>query len=325
LGEASVDAVDVDTALGAVLAARWAQAAAMAVEAAALCRLVAAYPECGLRGRDPARLGVEFELMAALGMSQRSVSNRLGFAGSLGEVPELAAALRAGTVDVPTGLMILDKVGVLADPALRREVVTRVLAGHAATAGGLTYAQLVAVGPAERVAICAETIEAIARAWARAGVPGTLDQLRFDALEALVTGADPARPPDRDHPDHDQDQDQDQDQDEDEDEDLDEDLDQDVDLGPDAPDDADDSDYDDCLAGAGEAGEDEGGSGVDGPGGRDAGGPGAGGTGAGGPGAASADRAGAAGVGGAGVFGTGGRAAGCAGVGVGCVRSWRRT
>jgi hypothetical protein len=211
-----VDAVDTDTALGAVLAARWAQAAAMAVEAAALCRLVAAYPECGLRGRDPARTGVEFELMAALGVSHRSAANRVAFGLSLGELPELAGALRTGVLDVPTGLMILDKVGVLADPGLRREVVARVLAGHAATGGGLTRAQLarlvgravaavdptgaarrqaqarrdryvahqrppaageagqlVAVKPAERVAICAETIEAIARAWAREGsAPG---------------------------------------------------------------------------------------------------------------------------------------------------------
>lgn len=241
LGGAGVDFLDADAALEAVAAARWAQAAALAVEAAALCRLVAAYPECGLRGRDPARLGVEFELMSALGMSQRSAGNRLGLAEALGTLPELTAALRAGTVDVPTGLMILDKVSVLADPALRREVVARVLAGHAATSGGLTYAQLarlvgravatadptgaarrqaqarrgrfvahhrpqvageegrlVAAGPAERVAICAETIEAIARGWARAGVSGTLDQLRFDALVALVTGADPTTPPDRD-------------------------------------------------------------------------------------------------------------------------------
>ncbi|HEU4490780.1 MAG TPA: hypothetical protein VFR74_07910 [Jiangellales bacterium] len=68
----------------------------IAQAAAALCRLVAGYPECGLRGREPARLGVELELMAALGMSQRSVSNRVGFGLSLEELPELAAALRTG-------------------------------------------------------------------------------------------------------------------------------------------------------------------------------------------------------------------------------------
>lgn len=38
--------------------------------------------------------------------------------------------------------MILDKVGVLADPALRREVVARVLAGHAATPGRVDEAAL---------------------------------------------------------------------------------------------------------------------------------------------------------------------------------------
>ena len=72
LGAARADGLDADTALGLALAARHAQAAALAVEADALARLAAAYPECGLRGRDPEHATVVFELMAALGVSQRS-------------------------------------------------------------------------------------------------------------------------------------------------------------------------------------------------------------------------------------------------------------
>jgi hypothetical protein len=49
LGGAGVDGLDADAAVAAVVAARWAQAAALAVEAAALCRLVAVYSECGRR------------------------------------------------------------------------------------------------------------------------------------------------------------------------------------------------------------------------------------------------------------------------------------
>ena len=57
LGGAGVELLHADAAVEAVVAARWAQAAALGVEAAALCRLVAVYPGCGLRGREPARLG----------------------------------------------------------------------------------------------------------------------------------------------------------------------------------------------------------------------------------------------------------------------------
>ena len=44
---------DPDAAMGVVLAARWAQAAAVAVEVDALARLEECYPEGGLRGRAP--------------------------------------------------------------------------------------------------------------------------------------------------------------------------------------------------------------------------------------------------------------------------------
>jgi len=50
--------LDADAAVEVVLAARWAQAAAVAVEVDALARLEAAYPEGGLRGRDPEHAAV---------------------------------------------------------------------------------------------------------------------------------------------------------------------------------------------------------------------------------------------------------------------------
>ena len=72
VGDLRVDWLDAEAALDAVLAARWAQAAAVAVEADALARLEAAYPGGGLRGRDGEHAAVVFELMAALGVSQFS-------------------------------------------------------------------------------------------------------------------------------------------------------------------------------------------------------------------------------------------------------------
>ncbi|HSK54819.1 MAG TPA: hypothetical protein VK908_06155, partial [Jiangellales bacterium] len=95
LGAARPDGCDADAAMGVVLAARWAQAAAVAVEADALARLEACYPEGGLRGRDPEQAAVVFEVMAALGCSQRSAANRLGFAARLGGLPALGEAARA--------------------------------------------------------------------------------------------------------------------------------------------------------------------------------------------------------------------------------------
>jgi hypothetical protein len=52
VGGVRVDSVEAEAALDAVLAARWAQAATVAVEADALARLEAVYPGGGLRGRD---------------------------------------------------------------------------------------------------------------------------------------------------------------------------------------------------------------------------------------------------------------------------------
>jgi hypothetical protein len=233
VGGMRVDRCDAQAALNAVLAARHAQAAALAVEADALARLEAAYPQCGLRGRDPEHAAVVFELMAALGVSQRSAANRLAFAASLAGLPALGAAARAGLFDVPTVLVVLDKVGVL--PAdLRAEAVHRLLAAHQALPGGLTRPQLTRLlgrivaaldpadaedrqahttrdrrvwhepgpaagdpatlgmtGPAERVALCRDSIDALARAITThpdtpAGL--TLDQARFDALDWLITG-----------------------------------------------------------------------------------------------------------------------------------------
>ena len=80
VGGIRVASLDADAALDAVLAARWAQAAALAVEADALARLEAAYPGAGLRGRDGEHAAVVFEVMAALGVSQRSAANRGGSA-----------------------------------------------------------------------------------------------------------------------------------------------------------------------------------------------------------------------------------------------------
>jgi hypothetical protein len=140
LGAARPDGCDADAAVGVVLAARWAQAAAVAVEADALARLEGCYPEGGLRGRDPEQAAVVFELMAALGCSQRSAANRLAFAARLGGLPALGEAARAGEVDLPLLHLVLDKVGVLG-PAERVEAVDRLLAAHRALPGGLTRPQ----------------------------------------------------------------------------------------------------------------------------------------------------------------------------------------
>jgi hypothetical protein len=66
VGELRVDWLDAEAALDAVLAARWAQAAALAVEADALARLEAAYPGGGLRGRDGEHAAVVFDANPAL-------------------------------------------------------------------------------------------------------------------------------------------------------------------------------------------------------------------------------------------------------------------
>ena len=255
VGDLRVDSVDAEAALEAVLAARWAQAAALAVEADALARLEAVYPGGGLRGRDGEHAAVVFELMAALGVSQRSAANRLCFGAGLGGLPALGEEARAGGFDVPMLLMVLDKVAVL-DPGLRAEAVDRLLAAHHVLPGGLTRAQagrllgrivagldpagaqqrqaaarrgrrvwhdpagaagaestLGMTGPAERVAICFEVVDALAQAIVadqHAGPGPTLAQARFDALEWLVTGrpatahrAWPAAGSEHpDHPDH---------------------------------------------------------------------------------------------------------------------------
>jgi hypothetical protein len=140
LGRARPGSVDAEAAIEVVLAARWAQAAAVAVEVDALARLEAAYPEGGLRGRDPEHAAVVYELMAALGCSQRSAANRLAFAARLGGLPALGEAARAGEVDLPLLHLVLDKVSVL-DPADQAEAVDRLLAAHHALPQGLTRAQ----------------------------------------------------------------------------------------------------------------------------------------------------------------------------------------
>ncbi|HEU4492276.1 MAG TPA: HNH endonuclease, partial [Jiangellales bacterium] len=252
VGGIRVGSVDAEAALDAVLAARWVQAAALVVEADALARLEAAYPGGGLRGRDGEHAAVVFELMAALGVSQRSAANRLSFGSGLAGLPGLGEEARSGGFDVPMLLLVLDKVAVL-DPTDRAEAVDRLLEAHRVLPGGLTRAQagrllgrivagldpdgaqrrqaagrrgrrvwhdpagaageestLGMTGPAQRVAICFEVVDALARAMVadRHTGPGpTLDQARFDALEWLVTGrpatAHPAWPAaDPDHPGH---------------------------------------------------------------------------------------------------------------------------
>jgi hypothetical protein len=250
LGRARPGSVDADAAIEVVLAARWAQAAAVAVQVDALTRLEAAYPEGGLRGRDPEHAAVVYELMAALGCSQRSAANRLAFAAGLGGLPALGEAARAGEVDLPLLHLVLDRVDVL-DPADRVVAVDRLLAAQRVLPGGLTRAQagrllgrivagldpagaqrrqagsrrdrrvwhdpadpagaestLGMTGPAQRVAICFQVVDALARAICADphSRPGpTLEQARFDALEWLITGrpatTHPAWPP----PDHDTD------------------------------------------------------------------------------------------------------------------------
>jgi hypothetical protein len=201
---------------------------------------------------------VVFELMAALGVSQRSAANRLAFAASLAGLPALGQAARDGAFDVPTVLIVLDKVDAL--PAhLRADAVHRLLAAHHALPGGLTRPQLTRLlgrivaaldphdaedrqptppgtgglaptrtrrrgpghlghdRPGERVALCRDSIDALARAIT--GHPDTptgltLDQARFDALAWLPRLTEHPRrrragrphttgPPGRAHPDHD--------------------------------------------------------------------------------------------------------------------------
>ncbi|HSK54101.1 MAG TPA: DUF222 domain-containing protein, partial [Jiangellales bacterium] len=253
VGGVRVDGLDAEAALEVVLAARWAQAAALAVEADGLARLEQAYPDGGLRGRDGEHAAVVFELMTALGVSQRSAANRLSFGWGLAGLPGLGEEARLGGFDVPMLLMVLDKVGVLPEE-LRREAVDRLLEAHRALPGGLTRPQagrllgrivagldpagaerrqagarrgrrvfhhpggaageestLGMTGPAERVAICFEVVDALARAILAGphAAPGlTLEQARFDALEWLITGhpahTHPAWPhPDTDDPDSD--------------------------------------------------------------------------------------------------------------------------
>jgi len=121
VGGVRVDSLDADAAVEAVLAARWAQAAATVVEAEALARLEAVYPGGGLRGRDGEHAAVVFELMAALGVSQRSAANRLSFGWGLAGLPGLGEAARVGGFDVPMLLMVLEKVRVLPEGcAVRR-------------------------------------------------------------------------------------------------------------------------------------------------------------------------------------------------------------
>jgi hypothetical protein len=248
-GGVRVDSLDADAAVEAVLAARWAQAAALVVEAEALARLEAVYPGGGLRGRDGEHAAVVFELMAALGMSQRSAANRLSFGAGLAGLPGLGEEARVGGFDVPMLLMVLDKVRVLPE-GLRAEAVDRLLAAHHALPDGLTRGQaarllgrivagldpdgaerrqaaarrgrrvwldpagaageestLGMTGPAQRVGICFEVVDALARAIMAGGhaAPGaTLDQARFDALEWLVTGHPASTHPAWPHPDADQ-------------------------------------------------------------------------------------------------------------------------
>ena len=149
VGRVDVTGLDAEQALGFAVAARRVGAWAAACEAAGLAGVVAGIPpvqgECGLRV-DVSDLAMA-EIAAAYGVSSVSAGRSLRFAEGLRELPQTAAALRAGRIDLPRAWLLIDTCALLTGTgdggwqAAAAAVQTRLLDAHAAAGGRLPLAR----------------------------------------------------------------------------------------------------------------------------------------------------------------------------------------